>query len=64
MEEIGARPPWFAKISRTTLAVIHTRLDAAFARASEQGLGVTADEAVALALDSLAADGAPVESRL
>jgi predicted ATPase/DNA-binding SARP family transcriptional activator len=65
MEEIGARPPWFAGISRKTLAVIHTQLDdAAFAEAWEQGLGMTADEAVALALDSLAAAGASVESGL
>jgi predicted ATPase len=55
MEEIGARPPWFARISRKTLAVIHTQLDdAAFAKAWEQGLTMTADQAVALALDSLA----------
>jgi hypothetical protein len=63
MEEIGARPPWFARISRKTLAVIHTQLDdAAFAHAWEDGLTMTADEAVALALDSLAAAGASVES--
>jgi predicted ATPase/DNA-binding SARP family transcriptional activator len=38
MEEIGAQPPWFAKISRKTLAVIHAQLDdAAFAKAWEQG---------------------------
>jgi predicted ATPase/DNA-binding SARP family transcriptional activator len=63
MEEIGARPPWFARISRKTLAVIHTQLDdAAFAKAWEQGLGTTAEEAVALALDSLVAATASVES--
>ena len=63
MEEIGARPPWFARISRKTLAVIHAQLDdAAFAEAWEQGLTMTADEAVALALDSLAAAGAAAES--
>lgn len=56
MDEIGAKPPWFARISRKTLAVIHTQLDdAAFAQAWERGLTMTADEAVALALDSLAA---------
>jgi predicted ATPase len=65
MEEIGARPPWFARISRKTLAAIHRQLDdAAFAKAWEQGLGMPADEAVALALDSLAAAGASVESGL
>jgi len=63
MEEIGARPPWFARISAKTLAVIHTQLDDdAFANAWELGVGMTADEAVALALDSLAAAGASVES--
>jgi predicted ATPase/DNA-binding SARP family transcriptional activator len=65
MEEIGAGPPWFAGISRKTLAVIHTHLDDdAFAEAWEQGVGMTADEAVALALDSLEAAGASVESGL
>jgi hypothetical protein len=39
MEEIGARPPWFARISGKMLAVIHDQLDdAAFAEAWEQGL--------------------------
>jgi hypothetical protein len=65
MEEIGAGPPWFARISGKTLAVIHDQLDdAAFAEAWEQGLTMTADEAVALALDSLAAAGASAESGL
>ena len=65
MEEIGARPPWFARISRNTLTAIHTQLDdAAFAKAWEQGLRMTAEEAVALALDSLAAAGASAESGL
>jgi len=55
MEEIGAKPPWFARISRKTLVLIHTQLDdTAFADAWEQGLGMTAEGAVALALDSLA----------
>jgi hypothetical protein len=53
MEEIGARPPWFGRISRNTLAVIHTQLDvAALGKAWEQGVGMPADEAVALALCS------------
>ena len=65
MAEIGAGPPWFARISRKTLAVIHTQLDdAAFAKAWAQGLTMSADEAVALALDSLAAAGATAESGL
>ena len=54
MEEIGARPPWFTRITEKTLAVIRTQLDEpAFARAWEQGRTLTADEAVAVALDSL-----------
>jgi len=65
MEEIGAKPPWFARISRKTLAVIHSQLnDVAFANAWEQGLKMTADEAVALALDSLATAGASADSGL
>ena len=65
LEEIGARPPWFARFSRKTLAAINTQLDdAALADAWEQGQEMTADEAVALALDSLAAAGASVESGL
>lgn len=65
MEEIGARPPWFARISRKTLAVIHAQLDDdTFAKAWDRGLRMTANEAVALALDSLPAAGASIESRL
>ena len=65
MEELGAKPPWFIRISRKTLVLIHTQLDdTAFADAWEQGLGMTAEEAVALALDSLAAAGTAVESGL
>jgi len=53
LEEIGARPPWLAKLNEGTLAVISAQLDeAAFAEAWEQGRALTADEAVALALDS------------
>jgi hypothetical protein len=59
MEEIGARPPWFARISSKTLAAVHTELDdSAFAQAWERGLTMRADEAVALALHSLAPRGA------
>jgi hypothetical protein len=44
---------------------IHTQLDdTALAKAWAQGLTMTADDAVALALDSLAAAGAPTESGL
>jgi predicted ATPase len=63
MEDIGARPPWIARISSKTLAAIHSQLDdTAFAKAWAQGVTMTADEAVARALDSLAAVGASAES--
>ena len=53
LAEIGASPPWIATTREKALAVIHTRLDAdAFADAWEQGRALTADEAVALALES------------
>ena len=51
LEEIGARPPWLAKINTQTLTAIRTQLDeSAFAEAWEQGEKLTPDEAVALAL--------------
>ena len=54
MEDIGASPPSLTKINEKTLEPIHAQLDeAAFADAWEQGRALTADEAVALALDSL-----------
>jgi ATP/maltotriose-dependent transcriptional regulator MalT len=54
LEEIGARPPWLARINEQTLTAIRTQLDeAAFAEAWEQGQALTAEEAVALALDAL-----------
>ena len=54
MEEIGARPPWLARINEKTLTAIRTQLDEdPLAEAWEQGLALTADEAVALALDTL-----------
>jgi hypothetical protein len=57
MAEIGASPAWFTRGSEKTLAVIHTQLDeAVFADAWERGLALTADEAVALALDSFDLD--------
>jgi predicted ATPase/class 3 adenylate cyclase len=52
--EIGARPSWAAAMMEETLTTIRTQLDeAAFAEAWEEGRKLTADEAVALALDSL-----------
>ena len=54
LEEIGASPPSLAKVNEKTLMSIHAQLDdAAFAEAWDQGRALTADEAVALALDAL-----------
>jgi hypothetical protein len=54
LEEVGASENWAANMNEQTLALTHTQLDeAAFAEAWEQGRKLTADEAVALALDSL-----------
>ena len=51
--EIGANPPWVAKLHEETLTTVCTQLDeAALAKAWEHGRALTADEAVALALDS------------
>jgi tetratricopeptide (TPR) repeat protein len=51
LEEIGASPPWLARINEKTLAAITRQLDeAAFADAWQHGLTLPADEAVALAL--------------
>jgi predicted ATPase len=59
--ETGARD--ISSVTEKALTVIRHQLDeAAFAKAWEQGLTLTADEAVALALDSLAAAGTSVES--
>jgi hypothetical protein len=54
-EEIGlAVSSWLAEMNEGTRAIVHTDLDqAAFAEALEQGATLTADEAVALALESL-----------
>jgi tetratricopeptide (TPR) repeat protein len=53
-EEIGHRASWLAVMNEETLAAIRTRLDnAALAEVWEQGRALTADEAVALALDSV-----------
>jgi hypothetical protein len=54
LEELGAVEDWAEKMNERTLASIRTQLDeAAFAEAWEQGRKLTADEAVALALESL-----------
>jgi len=54
-EEIGAGvPPYLAKVNEEALTAIRTQLDeAAFVEAWEQGRALTADDAVALALDPL-----------
>ncbi len=53
-EEIGINVPWVARMNEETLVAIRTQLDeAAVAQAWEQGRALTADAAVALALDSL-----------
>jgi len=52
-EEFGAGRSWVASRNEGTLALIRAQLDeAAFAEAWEQGRALTADEAVALALES------------
>ena len=49
-----ASPASFARVNEKTLSSVHAQVDeAAFAEAWEQGRTLTADEAVALALDSL-----------
>ena len=55
-DEIGAgAPPFLATVNEEALRAIRSQLDdAAFAEAWEQGRALTADEAVALALESLA----------
>jgi hypothetical protein len=54
-EEIGARArPLTAERDEKTLSAIRTQLDdSAFVEAWEQGRAMSADEAVALALDSV-----------
>jgi hypothetical protein len=54
LEEIGAGENWAGSMNDQTLASIRTQLDeAALGEAWEQGRALTADQAVALALDSL-----------
>jgi hypothetical protein len=65
MQDIGASPPRFARIRDKTLAVLHNQLDeTAFAQSWDGGLAMTADDAVALALDSLAPARASTEAAL
>ena len=53
-EEIGGGEVWVARMNEETLAAIHAQIDdIAFAQAWEQGQTLTADEAVALALEEL-----------
>ncbi|MEX0985009.1 MAG: adenylate/guanylate cyclase domain-containing protein [Actinomycetota bacterium] len=53
-EEIGGGESWVRRMNEETLTTIRDQLDdAAFAQAWEQGLTLTTDEAVTLALDSL-----------
>jgi tetratricopeptide (TPR) repeat protein len=52
-EEVGGGVPWLADVNDETLTTIRGQLnEAAFADAWEQGQRLTADEAVALALES------------
>jgi predicted ATPase/class 3 adenylate cyclase len=54
LNEIGGDPQWVGRRNQETLAAIRAQLAAAeLAEAWEQGRKLTADEAVALALDSL-----------
>ena len=66
-EELGASlRPWLAEMNEETLTTIRAQLDeAAFGEAWEKGRALTADEAVALAADSLEigpGDGNPLSS--
>lgn len=63
-EEIGAGLLQLASMSATTLTAIRHQLDeATFTDAWDQGRTLTADEAVALALDSLAPAGATIDKQ-
>ena len=53
-DELGASQPWVAKQNAETLARAGAQLDEArFAEAWDEGRGLTSDEAVELALESL-----------
>jgi predicted ATPase/class 3 adenylate cyclase len=52
--ELAAEPPWVTRMNQDTRATIRAQLgEAAFASAWEQGQAMTADEALALAVESL-----------
>jgi predicted ATPase/class 3 adenylate cyclase len=54
IEEIGVRPPWIVKMNEGTLSTVRAQLDdSTFSEAWNQGMKLTADEAVALAVESL-----------
>ena len=54
LEEMGSSPEWLRRMKEEMLATIRAQLDeAAFDEAWEQGRALTADEAVALALEEL-----------
>lgn len=53
-EEIGAKVPWVAKMNENTLEAIRAHVDEdAFAEAWQKGRGLTIDDALTLALDSV-----------
>jgi hypothetical protein len=53
LEAIHASSPWIERLNEETFATLRPQLDeVAFAEAWQQGRKLTADEAVALALDS------------
>jgi hypothetical protein len=61
LDQIGAMPFYVTDMSEKTLAVVRSQVDeAAFADAWEQGRKLTADEAVALALDTSAEQASTV----
>jgi predicted ATPase len=64
-EEIGASPSiWVVRMNEATLSIVRAQIDdASIAEAWEHGRTLTADDAVALALDSLGTGGATAGSR-
>jgi hypothetical protein len=54
LQEIGASENWMARRNEETLGIVRQQLDdAAFAEAWEEGTKLTADQAVALAVQSV-----------
>ncbi len=52
--EVGESEAWLNALNQETLKVVRAKMDeSAFARAREDGRTLTAEEAVAMALDSL-----------